>query len=73
MSSISIPLTQAAIRVISNVDDTVKLSSVLSGAGAVFRNIFVKDLDDGIISGMAEWCSEMWKRGVRFPGVVSSL
>ncbi|KAI0305990.1 hypothetical protein B0F90DRAFT_1695185 [Multifurca ochricompacta] len=61
-----VPLTFSPIRVISDIDDTVKLSGVGSGARSVFHNVFVKDLDENLIPGMGEWYSEMWRRGVRF-------
>ncbi|KAI0316763.1 hypothetical protein OF83DRAFT_1059817 [Amylostereum chailletii] len=61
-----VPLTHSQVRVISDIDDTVKLSSVLGGARAVFYNVFVKDLRDNVIRGMGEWYGEMWRRGVRF-------
>jgi hypothetical protein len=66
-----IPLTYSPIRVISDIDDTVKLSGVHCGARAVFQNVFVRDLHENLIPGMAEWYSEMWRRGVRFHYVVS--
>ncbi|KZT09836.1 uncharacterized protein LAESUDRAFT_796156 [Laetiporus sulphureus 93-53] len=65
-SSIPVPLTSSRVRVISDIDDTVKLASVLSGARAVFQTVFVKDLDQSIIPGMADWYMKMWRRGVRF-------
>ncbi|KAI0741654.1 hypothetical protein C8Q80DRAFT_1274047 [Daedaleopsis nitida] len=65
-TSISIPLTHSSIRVISDIDDTVKLSGILGGARAVFHNVFVKDLRDSVIRGMGDWYTSMWKRGVRF-------
>ena len=71
--AISVPLTYSSVRVISDIDDTVKLSGILTGARAVFRNVFVKDLRDSVIRGMGEWYTGMWKRGVRFHYVVSLL
>ncbi|THH32474.1 hypothetical protein EUX98_g1742 [Antrodiella citrinella] len=65
-ATLSVPLTHTTIRVISDIDDTVKFSGILQGARAAFRNVFVKDLGDGIIPGMADWYIAMWKRGVRF-------
>ncbi|CDO69656.1 hypothetical protein BN946_scf184851.g44 [Trametes cinnabarina] len=65
-NSISIPLTYSTVRVISDIDDTVKLSGIMSGARAVFHNVFVKDLRDSVIRGMGDWYMKMWKRGVRF-------
>ena len=70
-ASVPVPLTYSAIRVISDIDDTVKLSGILSGARAVFRNVFVKDLRESVIPGMGDWYMGMWKRGVRFHYVVS--
>ncbi|KAI9464529.1 hypothetical protein BJY52DRAFT_824562 [Lactarius psammicola] len=61
-----VPLTHCPIRVISDIDDTVKLSGVTHGARAAFRNVFVKELEENVIPGMGEWYSEMWRRGVRF-------
>ena len=66
-----IPITHSPIRVISDIDDTVKLSNILSGARAVFRNVFVKELKDNVIPGMGEWYRGMWDRGIRFHYVVS--
>nr|GAT58571.1 predicted protein [Mycena chlorophos] len=64
--TLHIALTHCPIRVISDVDDTVKVAGVLAGARAVFRNVFVKDLLDIVIPGMGEWYTGMWRRGVRF-------
>ena len=72
MTSGRVPLTYSPIRVISDIDDTVKLSGIHCGARAVFHNVFVKDLEDNLIPGMGEWYTEMWRRGVRFHYVVSS-
>jgi hypothetical protein len=66
-----IPVTHSPIRVISDIDDTVKFSGILSGARAVFHNVFVKDLRDSIIPGMGEWYMKMFSQGVRFHYVVS--
>jgi len=72
LTSISvIPITHSPIRVISDIDDTIKLSNILSGARAVFHNVFVKELRDTVIPGMGEWYREMWSRGIRFHYVVS--
>lgn len=68
---IRISISHSPIRVISDIDDTVKLSNILSGARAVFQNVFVKDLEENIIPGMGEWYTEMWSRGIRFHYVVS--
>ncbi|KAF8235481.1 hypothetical protein L208DRAFT_1376490 [Tricholoma matsutake] len=65
-SILQISLTHSPIRVISDIDDTVKLSNILLGARAVFNSVFVKDLHETIIPGMGEWYTTMWSRGVRF-------
>ncbi|OBZ73687.1 Phosphatidate phosphatase APP1, partial [Grifola frondosa] len=44
----------------------IKLSNILSGARAVFRNVFVNDLRDSVIPGMGEWYTDMWRSGIRF-------
>ena len=67
-----ITLSHAPIRVISDIDDTIKMSDILSGARTVFRNVFARDLEDAIIPGMAEWYTDMWNKGVRFHYVVST-
>ncbi|KAJ7217727.1 hypothetical protein GGX14DRAFT_438051 [Mycena pura] len=59
-------LTNCPVRVISDIDDTVKLSNILSGARVVFRNVFVKEYKDIVIPGMGEWYTRMWQKGVRF-------
>jgi hypothetical protein len=66
-----VPLTHCPMRVISDIDDTVKMSGVNRGARTVFYNVFVKDLEESVIPGVGEWYSEMWRRGVRFHYVVS--
>ena len=72
LTSISvIPITYSPIRVISDIDDTIKLSNVISGARAVFYNVFVKELKDIVIPGMGELYRRMWNKGVRFHYVVS--
>ena len=72
ITSERVPLTYSPVRVISDIDDTVKLSGIQCGLRAVFQNVFVKDLEDNLISGMGEWYTQMWRRGVRFHYVVSS-
>ncbi|KAF7976351.1 hypothetical protein HWV62_6895 [Athelia sp. TMB] len=42
------------------------MSGIVSGARAVFRNVFVKEMRDLVIPGMGDWYNEMWRRGVRF-------
>jgi hypothetical protein len=73
VSTLQVSLTHSPIRVISDIDDTIKLSNILLGARAVFHSVFVKDLHENIIPGMGEWYTEMWSRGVRFHYVVSYI
>lgn len=70
-TNIKAPLTFAPIRVISDIDDTVKVANVMSGARAVFNTVFVQRLSDIIIPGMGQWYTSLWERGVRFHYVVS--
>jgi hypothetical protein len=70
-SAVVIPLTHSPLRVVSDIDDTIKFSDIIGGARATFKNVFVRDLNEIIIPGMGEWYSEMWRRGVRFHYVVS--
>lgn len=70
--SLVVPITSAPIRVITDIDDTVKLSNITSGARAVFRNVFVKDLEDTTIPEMGTWYQSMWEQGVRFHYVSNS-
>jgi len=68
---ITTPITHTQIRVISDIDDTVKYSGVTEGARIAFHNVFAKELKDGIIPGMGEWYTNMWNKGVRFHYVVN--
>ncbi|KAI3601328.1 actin cytoskeleton organization protein app1 [Moniliophthora roreri] len=65
-ATVRVPLTHSPIRVISDIDDTVKHSNIPGGAREVFHNVFVKELEDLVIPGMGEWYTSMWKKGVRF-------
>ncbi|KAG8974918.1 hypothetical protein FRC05_006595 [Tulasnella sp. 425] len=67
-----IPITSARVRLISDIDDTIKRTDVLLGVKAIYRNVFVKGLSDLIVPGMADWYSAMAGRGVRFHYVSNS-
>ncbi|KIK81754.1 hypothetical protein PAXRUDRAFT_15067 [Paxillus rubicundulus Ve08.2h10] len=71
-NSIRLPITDSAVRVISDIDDTVKMSRIPDGARAIFHNVFVKDLEETVIPEMGEWYDKMWKRGVCFHYVSNS-
>jgi hypothetical protein len=65
-----ITLSHTRLRVISDIDDTVKMSNILGGAKMVFHNVFVSELSRLVIKDMAAWYKRMWVRGVRFHYVV---
>jgi phosphatidate phosphatase APP1 len=52
------------VSVISDVDDTVKHSSIGSGAREIFRNAFIRELGDLTIDGVKEWYNKMYDMGV---------
>lgn len=54
------------VSVISDIDDTIKNSSISLGAREIFRNTFIRDLKDLTIEGVREWYGELHKMGVRF-------
>ncbi|CAE6483465.1 unnamed protein product [Rhizoctonia solani] len=61
-----LPLTAARVRLISDVDDTVKISEVMMGVRAIFHNVFVRHLDELVVPGMPELYSMLESRGVKF-------
>ncbi|KAG8847140.1 hypothetical protein FRB96_001658 [Tulasnella sp. 330] len=71
-TEIRVTLTAARVRLISDIDDTVKRLDFLKGAKAIFRNTFVHPLEDLIVPGMAEWYTRMSKMGVNFHYVSNS-
>jgi phosphatidate phosphatase APP1 len=52
------------VSLISDVDDTIKHSSIGSGAREIFRNTFIRDLGDLTIDGVKEWYNTMYDMGV---------
>lgn len=52
------------VSLISDVDDTVKHSSISAGAREIFRNAFIRDLADLTIDGVKEWYNTMYDMGV---------
>jgi len=52
------------VSLISDVDDTIKHSSIGSGAREIFRNAFIRDLSDLTIDGVKEWYNAMYDMGV---------
>jgi phosphatidate phosphatase APP1 len=69
---IKTPITHCPIRVISDIDDTVKSSDIVSGARVVIQNVFVRELQDNVIPCMGEWYRSMFQRGERLHYVVSA-
>ncbi|KAL8281154.1 hypothetical protein RQP46_006512 [Phenoliferia psychrophenolica] len=60
------------VRVISDIDDTIKWTEVLGGSKNIFRNVFVRELDEIRVPGMAKWYQAMEKLGVHFHYVSNS-
>ncbi len=72
-SIIRVPITHSSIRVISDIDDTIKNTGLLSGTRTAFYNVFVRELRDSVIPGIGEWYMKMFSRGIRFHYVVCIL
>ncbi|PHH83468.1 hypothetical protein CDD82_427 [Ophiocordyceps australis] len=56
----------SGVSLISDVDDTVKHSNISAGAREIFRNTFVRELDDLMVEGVREWYGLLQKLGVGF-------
>lgn len=69
---IAIPISNQQIRVISDIDDTIKIADVLSGVKKIFHNVFVTALEDLIVPGMNKFYQKLYARGVRFHYVSNS-
>ncbi|KAL7911283.1 hypothetical protein GGI35DRAFT_468863 [Trichoderma velutinum] len=54
------------VSLISDIDDTVKMSNISAGAREIFRNTFVRELADLSIEGVKEWYGQMQGLGL-FP------
>ncbi|KAI1503302.1 hypothetical protein F5X99DRAFT_407119 [Biscogniauxia marginata] len=52
------------VSLISDIDDTVKHSNIALGAKEIFRNTFVRELDDLTVVGVKEWYSRLHDMGV---------
>ncbi|GJJ11104.1 hypothetical protein Clacol_005335 [Clathrus columnatus] len=64
--TVVLPAQRVPIRVVSDIDDTVKFTGVIEGAKAAFRNAFTRHLSDLVIPDMVKWYRDLWKNGVRF-------
>ncbi|KAM7219895.1 DUF2183 domain containing protein [Rhypophila decipiens] len=60
------------VSLISDIDDTIKRSSISLGAREVFRNTFIRDLGDLTIDGVKEWYNSLHKMGVKVHYVSNS-
>lgn len=52
------------VSLISDIDDTIKHSAIMSGAKEMFRNTFVRNLSDLTVLGVKEWYSRVADLGV---------
>ncbi|RAL03731.1 actin patch protein 1 [Aspergillus ibericus CBS 121593] len=52
------------VSLISDIDDTVKHSAIASGAKEMFRNTFVRELNELTVDGVTEWYGKLAKMGV---------
>ena len=57
-------IPEQGISLISDIDDTVKHTSILSGARELFRNTFVRDLKGMSITGVKEWYTALASMGI---------
>lgn len=69
---ITTPITQAKIRLLSDIDDTIKAADIVTGAKNAFRNVFTKDHEELVIKGMSDWYRSLYDRGIRFHYVSNS-
>lgn len=69
-AQIEFGLSDARVRLISDIDDTIKVSSILHGVRAVFRNVFARQLEELACPGMPEWYRHLSSQGVKFHYVV---
>lgn len=60
------------VSLISDIDDTIKHTSIESGAREAFRNTFIRDLKDLTIDGVEEWYNMMSNMGVNIHYVSNS-
>lgn len=60
------------VSLISDIDDTIKHTSINSGAREVFRNSFIRDLKELRIDGVNEWYNLIYDMGVDFHYVSNS-
>lgn len=71
-AKVTVTYAHTPLRVISDIDDTIKMTHVLAGIKSVFRNVFTRPHEELVIQGMKEWYWEMFERGVHFHFVSNS-
>ncbi|KAB8297257.1 hypothetical protein EYC80_002623 [Monilinia laxa] len=52
------------VSLITDVDDTIKHSSIGAGSREIFRNVFIREFADLTIEGVKEWYNTMYDMGV---------
>lgn len=60
------------VSLISDIDDTIKHSAIANGAKEIFRNTFVRDLEDLTVQGVKEWYGRLSQLGVKLHYVSNS-
>jgi phosphatidate phosphatase APP1 len=57
-------IENTGVSLISDIDDTIKRSSISMGAREIFRNTFIRDLGDLTVEGVKEWYNRLHDMGV---------
>jgi phosphatidate phosphatase APP1 len=63
-ASVGLSHAHTKIRVISDIDDTIKLTHVLAGIKSVVRNVFTRPHDELVVPGMQQWYWTLYEKGV---------
>ncbi|KAL7626098.1 nucleolar DEAD-box protein required for synthesis of 60S ribosomal subunit [Parahypoxylon ruwenzoriense] len=53
------------VSLISDIDDTIKRSNIALGAKEIFRNTFIRELNDLTVDGVKDWYNALHDLGVR--------
>lgn len=69
---VALTASSAPIRVISDIDDTIKMTHVLGGMKTVIRNVFTRPHEELQCDGMKDWYWDMYERGACFHFVSNS-
>lgn len=62
-ASVGLSHAHTKIRVISDIDDTIKLTHVLAGIKSIVRNVFTRPHDELVVPGMQEWYWTLYEKG----------